>query len=197
MKADFLVCDIRATRLSFARPASATQPPPRRCASTACRACCCCTSWCAHMGLPDTRCMLCLAASSQRLSQKSVFLLLPVLAVLTVLVRRVSPPSVPGAQRFKVWQERVDGGSEGPVFLPRSEKLTNSISFPLRVRAPPRSPPPPKNQAPLACQFLAQLQHQLLHPSSFCGMLVPSIALNQSVQLTPSSPDVPLFRITW
>jgi len=32
----------------------------------------------------------------------------------------------------------VDGGADGrPVFVPRFEKLTNSISFPVRVRGPP------------------------------------------------------------
>ena len=48
-------------------------------------------------------------------------------AVLTVTAVR-------GAQRFKVMHERVDGGAEGPVFLPRFEKLTNSISFPIKAR---------------------------------------------------------------
>jgi len=31
----------------------------------------------------------------------------------------------------------MDGGADGrPVFVPRFEKLTNSISFPVRVRGP-------------------------------------------------------------
>ncbi|KAK9831376.1 hypothetical protein WJX81_007244 [Elliptochloris bilobata] len=53
-------------------------------------------------------------------------------AIKTLRLHRLPRVLLLHIKRFKVLHERVDGGSEGPVFLPRFEKLTNSISFPVK-----------------------------------------------------------------